>query len=104
MLVTAAANQWNVPASECEVSKGVITHKASRRRTTYGKVAADASKLKVPKKPRLKDPKEWTVAGQSVKRLDIPDKVRGKPVFGIDVRLPGMLHASIVHSPVFGGR
>src|SRR5436190_1651333 len=104
MLVTAAASQWNVPADECSASKGVITHGPSKRKVTYGKVASAASKLEAPKDPTLKDPKDWKIAGQSLKRLDIPDKVRGKPVFGIDVRLPGMLYASIVHSPVFGGK
>jgi isoquinoline 1-oxidoreductase beta subunit len=102
MLVTAAANEWKVPAAECTVSKGVITH--GRKRLRYGQVAVAASKLEIPKDPKLKDSKDWTIAGQSLKRLDIPDKVRGKPVFGIDVQLPNMLMASIVHCPVFKGK
>jgi isoquinoline 1-oxidoreductase subunit beta len=104
MLVAAAASGWSVPASECSAANGVITHAASNRRVTYGKVAAAASKLEVPKDVALRDPKDWKIAGKSVKRLDMPDKVAGKPVFGVDVQLPGMLLASIVQSPVFLGK
>jgi isoquinoline 1-oxidoreductase subunit beta len=66
MLIQAAANEWKVPAGECTVSKGVISHKASGRTTTYGKVAAAAAKLDVPKEPALKDPKTWTIAGKPI--------------------------------------
>jgi isoquinoline 1-oxidoreductase beta subunit len=102
MLVSAAAAQWKVPASECRVEKGVVTH--GKRRTTYGRIAARAGKLDAPKDVALRDAKDWTIAGQSVVRLDIPDKVLGKPVFGADVQLPGMLMASIVQCPVFLGK
>src|SRR5688572_14924957 len=104
MLVAAAASQWSVPASECSAAAGVITHGPSKRTTSYGKVAGAASKLEAPKDVKLKDPKDWKIAGTSPKRLDTPDKVVGKPVFGVDVQLPGMLHASIVQSPVFLGK
>ena len=104
MLVAAAATQWNVPAAECTVANGVITHGASRRTVRYGKVAQAASQLSVPKDVKVKDPKEWKIAGKPLRRLDIPDKVLGKPVFGADVQLPNMLHASIVQSPVFLGK
>jgi isoquinoline 1-oxidoreductase beta subunit len=106
MLVSAAAAQWKVSPAECTVSKGVITHGPSKRTLRYGQVAAEAAKLTPPdaKAIKLKDPKDWTIAGKSVRRLDIPDKVLGKPVFGVDVQLPGMLHASIVQCPVFLGR
>ncbi len=104
MLVAAAAGAWNVPASECTAAAGVITHAPTKRRTTYGKVAGAASKVEPPKDVKLKDPKDWKIAGTSPKRLDTPDKVRGRPVFGVDVQLPGMLHASIVQSPVFLGK
>ena len=104
MLVSAAATQWSVPAAECTAAAGVITHGPSKRTTTYGKVATAASKLEPPKEVKLKDPKDWKIAGTSPKRLDTPDKVVGKPVFGVDVQLPGMLHASIVQSPVFLGK
>jgi isoquinoline 1-oxidoreductase subunit beta len=104
MLVSAAASGWKVPVSECSVANGVITHGPSKRRISYGKVAAAASKLDIPKDPKIKDPKDWKIAGQPLHRLEVPDKVRGMPVFGVDVQLPNMLLASIVQSPVFLGK
>jgi isoquinoline 1-oxidoreductase beta subunit len=104
MLVTAAAGQWRVPRAECGVERGVISHRASGRTLRYGQVAAAAARLKPPQDVKLRDPKDWKIAGKGVHRLDIPDKVLGKPVFAADVSLPGMLHASIAQCPVFGGR
>ncbi len=104
MLVSAAASEWSVPATECSADKGVITHAGSKRKTSYGKVAAAASKLETPKDVALRDPKDWKIAGKSMKRLEMPDKVMGKPIYGVDVQLPDMLHASIVQSPVFLGK
>jgi isoquinoline 1-oxidoreductase beta subunit len=104
MLVAAAAAQWKVPASECTVDKGVITHGLSKKRLRYGQVASQAAKLEPPKDVKLRDPKDWKIAGKPLHRLDIPDKVLGKPVFATDVMLPGMLHASIAQCPVFGGK
>ena len=104
MLVQAAATQWNVPVSECTASNSVITHKASGRKTTYGKVAEAAARLEVPKDVKLKDPKTWKIAGKPLKRLDTMDKLTGKMVYGIDVKLPGMLNAAIKACPVFGGK
>jgi isoquinoline 1-oxidoreductase beta subunit len=82
----------------------VLTHKPSGRTTTYGKVAAAAAKLEPPKEVKLKDPKDWKIAGKPLKRLDTPDKVTGKQVYSMDVKLPGMLNAAIKESPVFGGK
>jgi isoquinoline 1-oxidoreductase subunit beta len=104
MLIRAAAAQWQVPASECVVEKGVITHAPTNRQFRYGQVAADAAKIEPPQEVTLRNAKDWQIAGQSLHRLDIPDKVLGKPVFGVDVALPGMLHASIAQCPVFGGK
>jgi isoquinoline 1-oxidoreductase subunit beta len=104
MLVQAAANEWKVPASECTVSKGVITHAASGRSTTYGKVADAAGKLEAPKDIPLKDIKSWTIAGKQLKRLDTLDKTNGKLVYSIDLKLPGMLNAALKICPVFGGK
>jgi isoquinoline 1-oxidoreductase beta subunit len=104
MLVTAAAEQWGVPAAECRVAKGVITHAGSGRSTTFGKVAAAASKLEAPKEPKLKDPKDWKLIGTSPARFDIPDKTTGKQVYAADVQPPGLLHASVAQVPVFGGK
>ena len=104
LLLQAAAARWKVPVAECSVDKGVISHRSTQRRLRYGQVAAAAAKLEVPAQVKLRDAKDWTIAGKPVRRLDIPDKVRGEPVFGVDVALPGMLHASIAQCPVFGGR
>src|SRR5258705_1900755 len=104
MLVSAAGTQWSVPVTECSAVSGVITHGPTGRKLSYGKLAAQAAKLEIPKDVKLRDPKDWKIVGKSVKRLDTPDKVVGKPIFGVDVQLPGMLHASIVQSPVFLGK
>jgi isoquinoline 1-oxidoreductase subunit beta len=104
MLVQAAANGWGVPAGECRVEKGVIAHAASGRSTTFGKVAEAASKLEPPKDVALKDPKDWTLVGKPVLRLDTADKLTGKQVYGMDLTLPGMLNAAIKACPVFGGK
>jgi len=104
MLITAAANQWKVPASECVASASVITHAPSKRKTTYGKVAAAAAQLEPPKDVKLKDPKDWKIAGKPLKRLDTANKVNGKQVYGADLKMPGMLNATIKECPVFGGK
>ncbi|WP_291738800.1 molybdopterin cofactor-binding domain-containing protein [Bradyrhizobium sp.] len=104
MLIQAAANEWKVPAAECKVSNGVITHTASGKTTTYGKVAEAAARLEPPADVKLKDPKDWTIAGKGLKRLDTVDKTTGKMIYGIDVKLPGMLNAAIKDCPVFGGK
>ncbi|MGY3528946.1 molybdopterin cofactor-binding domain-containing protein [Bradyrhizobium sp. USDA 4452] len=104
MLIQAAANEWKVPAAECKVSNGVITHTPSGKTTTYGKVAEAAAKLEPPADVKLKDPKDWTIAGKGLKRLDTVDKTTGKMIYGIDVKLPGMLNAAIKDCPVFGGK
>jgi len=104
MLIQAAANVWQVPSSECRAAGGVITHKPSGRTTTFGTVADAASKLEPPKEVQLKDPKDWKIAGQPLRRLDTADKLTGKLVYGIDVKLPGMLNAAIKDCPVFGGK
>ena len=106
MLLQAAADQWKVPVGELTVADGVITHAASKRTTTYGKVAAAAAKLTPPdpKSIKLKDPKDWKIAGKPMKRLDTADKLNGSKVYAIDVKLPGMLCAAIKDCPVFGGK
>jgi isoquinoline 1-oxidoreductase subunit beta len=106
MLLQAAADEWQVPASELTVTDGVITHKASGRSTSYGKVAAAAAQLTPPdaKSIKLKDPKDWTIAGKPMKRLDTADKLNGAKVYAVDVRLPGMLSAAVKDCPVYGGK
>jgi len=104
MLIRAAAAGWGVPPTECSAANSVITHEPSGRKTTYGKVAAEAAKLEPPKDIKLKDPKDWKIAGKPLKRLDTADKVNGKQVYAIDLKLPGMLTATIRDCPVPGGK
>ena len=103
MLVAAAAAQWNVPVAECQAANSVVTHKPSGRTLRYGEVAEAAAKLPPPAEPKLKDPKDWTLLGTPQRRFDTLDKVTGKPLYGIDVRVPNMVYAAIVQCPVFGG-
>jgi len=103
MLVQAAAERWSVPAGECVAVKGTITHIPTGRQTTFGRVAEAASKLVPPANVPLKDPKDWTIAGQRLARLDTVDKTTGALVYGIDLSMPGMLNAAIRDCPVFGG-
>ncbi len=106
MLIQAAADEWKVPASECSTNASVITHTPSGRKTTYGKVAVAAGKVTPPDAAaiKLKDPKDWKIAGKRLARLDTVDKVTGKQVYGMDLKLPGMLNAAIKDCPVFGGK
>ena len=104
MLVQAAANEWKVPASELTAANSVITHKASGRSTTYGKVAEAAAKLEPPKDVKLKDVKDWTIAGKGLKRLDTRDKLTGKMTYGMDIKMPNMLVATIKDTPVRGAK
>jgi isoquinoline 1-oxidoreductase subunit beta len=104
MLLQAAANEWKVPVAECTAANSVITHTPSGKTTTYGKVVEAAAKLEPPADVKLKDPKDWKIAGKGIKRLDTEDKTTGKMIYGIDVKLPGMLNAAIKDCPVFGGK
>jgi isoquinoline 1-oxidoreductase beta subunit len=104
MLVQAAADEWKVPVAECHAAKSVITHTPSGRTTTYGKMSAAAAKLAVPADARLKDPKDWKLAGKRLARLDTVDKTTGAQIYGMDLKLPGMLNAAIKDCPVFGGK
>ena len=104
MLVQAAANEWQVPVSECRAAASVITHQPSGRKTSYGKVAAAAASLAPPESVQLKDPKDWKIAGKRLARLDTVDKTTGAQIYGMDLSLPGMLNAAIRDCPVFGGK
>jgi len=106
MLMQAAANEWSVPMGELSVANSIITHTSTGRKTSYGKVAAAAAKLSVPdaKSIVLKDPRTWKIAGQPLKRLDTANKLNGSKVYGVDVKLPGMLCAALMDCPVFGGK
>jgi isoquinoline 1-oxidoreductase subunit beta len=104
-LLLAAAAMWNVPSSELAAKNSVITHLPSGRRTTYGAIAAKAAQtvLPNPSKIKIKGPDQFTLIGTEQKNRDIPLKVTGKAVYGIDVDLPGMLYAAVKACPVFGG-
>ena len=104
LLVAAAAANWKVPATECTTASGVVHHKASKRSATYGSLAAQAATLPQPdpKSIVLKDPRTYKIIGKSKPQVDTASIVRGKPLFGIDVVVPGMLYATFEKAPVFG--
>jgi isoquinoline 1-oxidoreductase beta subunit len=104
MLVQAAAAQWQVEPASCTTSKGEVIHAASGRKLGYGELALAAQSQTPPKDVPVKDPKDFVLIGQPLKRLDTPDKVNGKVVYGIDAILPNMKIAAIANCPVFGGK
>jgi len=104
MLVAAAAAQWQVDAASCSASNGKVTHAASNRTLSYGELADAAGKLPVPEKPKLKDPKDFTLIGQSLKRSDTPNKSNGKTIYGIDAMVADMKFATLAQCPVLGGK
>ncbi len=104
MLIGAAAVRWRVPGSECRAQRSIITHVPSGRRLSFGQVAEAAAQIEVPNDIKLKDPTEWKLIGTPQRRLEVIDKVLGHPIYGIDVRLPGMLHAAVLQAPVFKGK
>lgn len=104
LLIMAAGKEWGVPAAECVARNSVVTHGPSGATLTYGELAATAATLTPPDSVTLKDPRDWTLIGKSVPRLDTIDKVTGAQQYGADISLPGMLHASIHACPVHGGK
>ncbi|MFI5445601.1 molybdopterin cofactor-binding domain-containing protein [Polaromonas sp. UC242_47] len=103
MLVAAAADKWKVSASQLKAENGMVTGPGGKK-ASYGQLAEAASKLPVPKDVKLKDPSEFKIVGKPTKRLDTPAKVNGTAEFGIDVKLPGMVYASLEQCPVIGGK
>lgn len=103
MLISAAAAKWNVDRSELKADNGMVLG-PNGKKATYGSLAADASKLPVPEKVTIKDPKDFRIVGKRTARLDSPAKVNGKAEFGIDVKLPGMVYAALEQCPVIGGK
>ena len=102
MLIAAAAQQWSVPASDCRTESGAVLH--GSRKLSYGQLAGTAPKLTPPEHVQLKDPKDFKLIGKPIKRLDTPEKLNGGAVFGIDVKLPGMVTAVIARPPIFGAK
>jgi isoquinoline 1-oxidoreductase beta subunit len=103
-LVQAAARRWNVPPQDCTAQEGQVIHPPTGRSLGYGSLATDAAQLTAPAEPHLKSPGEFRLLGKPTARLDLPDHVAGRTIFGVDVSLPGMLAASIVMPPVFGAK
>jgi isoquinoline 1-oxidoreductase beta subunit len=104
MLVQAAAREWQVDPASCTTANGEVTHKDSGRKLAYGALAASAGSQTPPKDVALKDPSNFVLIGKPLKRLDTPDKVNGKAVYGIDAMLPDMKFATLAACPVFGGK
>jgi isoquinoline 1-oxidoreductase beta subunit len=104
MLIEAAASTWGVAAAECTTDRGVVFHSASKRRTTYGELAEQAARLPVPEDIALKDPSDWRFIGRSLPRKDVPEKVLGTAEFGADVEPEDALVATLLTSPMLGGR
>src|SRR6266496_4265423 len=104
LLVNAAAQTWGVAPEECKAEQGKVIHTASGKQLGYGEVVSAAKDLKLSVEPQLKDPKDFRIIGTSVPRIDEPDIVTGKAIYGLDVRLPGMLFAAVSRSPVPDGK
>mgnify|MGYP006090885317 CR=1 FL=1 len=103
MLKMSAAKKWGVPIEECLAKSGYVSHTNSNSKLSYGELAEEAGKLDIPEDPPLKSSKDYNLVGKPIQRLDIPSKTDGSALFGIDVRLPKMMFATIRQSPVFGG-
>jgi len=104
MLISAAAQNWKVSPESCQAENGKVVHTASKRVAAYGELLESAAKITPPTNPKLKDPKDFKIIGKSMPRLDTPQKVNGSGVFGIDVKIPGMLTATILRCPIFEGK
>src|ERR1700739_1425998 len=106
LMITAAAQKWNAPKNECKVKKGVVLHEKSSRRASYGELVDAAQKLPLPdpEKVELKKESDFELIGHATPRVDIPSKVNGSAVFGLDVRVPEMLFAVVARCPAFGGK
>jgi isoquinoline 1-oxidoreductase subunit beta len=104
MLIAAAADGWRVPVTACDTENGQVVHRPTGRRLSYGKLASAAARQQVLPNARLKSPTQWRLIGKNVPRLDIPSKVNGSAIYGIDISFPGLRIAAILQSPRFGGR
>src|SRR5262245_35643725 len=103
MLIAAAASRWGVKAGECFTDNGKVVHKPSRRALTFGEVAEDAAKITLPAQVKPKPESEWKLLGKPLGRVELPAKLNGSAVFGLDFSMPGLVHAAVKHSPAHGG-
>src|SRR6201993_387253 len=104
MLIKATSTRWNVPPDECDTEDSKVVHRPSGRTIGFGAIATEAGRLTAPKDPKLRNRADWKLIGKSVPRVDVPAKIKGTAVFGIDFQLPGMVYAAVKQSPVFGGK
>lgn len=104
VLLKAASNEWKVPVTECYAENAQIIHKPTGKKLGYGALVEEASKLPVPQNPKLKDPKDFKILGKRYPRPDVPLKISGQAVFGIDAEVPGMVYATVAHNPVLGAK
>ena len=104
MLIKAAATNWKVPEAECQASMGTVKHTEERTKLTYGKLCQEAAKLRGPSRPPLKKESEFKYIGKTMPRVDVPEKVSGKAVFGADVRLKDLHYAVIARPPAYGAK
>jgi isoquinoline 1-oxidoreductase subunit beta len=102
-LIAAAAKRWNVPASECAAVMSKVAHKPTGRTLRYGELAVEAAAIKLDKEPAIKTPDQFKFIGRRLARLDVPMKINGTAMYGIDLDVPNMVHAAIIACPVFGG-
>jgi len=104
MLVAAAADVWKVKPEMCRAEKGFVVHGPTKRRLSYGQLAQGAGRMKVPEEISLKNREDLKIIGKPMKRLDTPEKINGRALFGMDVKIPGLLTAVVARPPVFGGK
>src|ERR1700728_1510457 len=104
MLIEEAAERWHVPPGECSARDSVVTHSATGRTLRYGQIAEAAARRSIPANVPLKPPEDWRLIGRPVHRVDVSDKALGRPIYASDVRLPGMLYATVSACPALGGR
>jgi isoquinoline 1-oxidoreductase subunit beta len=102
-LIAAAARRWNAPTSDCAAAMSKITHKPTGRTFRYGELAVEAAAIKLDKEPAIKKPDQFKFIGRRLARLDVPLKINGTAMYGIDLDVPNMVHAAIMACPVFGG-
>ncbi|MEJ7586705.1 MAG: molybdopterin cofactor-binding domain-containing protein, partial [Ferruginibacter sp.] len=104
MLIASAAKKWNVRAATCYAENGLVIHRPSGKKTSYGDLVEDAAKLPVPKQVTLKERKDYKIIGKPLPRQDTPQKINGKAVFGLDKKIPGMLYAVVERNSRFRGK
>ncbi|MEW6668524.1 MAG: xanthine dehydrogenase family protein molybdopterin-binding subunit [Thermodesulfobacteriota bacterium] len=103
LLVSAAAATWNVPVSECRAENSAVVHGVSKKRLRYGELIEKAATLTPPEEPRLKGPEQFKIIGRPYPRLDAADKAMGRTVYSMDLKMPCLLTAAVVHAPMVGG-